>query len=101
MINRRQYLAGSSALLVTAGLDADDATAAEDFDPASPLPHKGAFFPLDTNYLNSASQHPLSRGGRRSVNRYLDYKTFSTDSDYANSRVYNEVLEKYAGCAAP
>ena len=97
MINRRQYLAGSTALLLTGAID-DRQTllAAEDFDPAQPLPHKSAFFPLRGTYLNSASQHPLSRGGRQAIDRYLDYKTFSTDSEHSNSRIYQDVLEKYA-----
>lgn len=97
MINRRQYLAGSSALLFATGLETDDsAYAADGFDPSSDLPHKAAFFPVRSTYLNCASQHPLSRGGREAINRYLDFKTFSTDSEYSNSGVYANVLGKYA-----
>lgn len=66
------------------------------FDAGAPLPHKAAFAPLDGVYLNSASQHPISRSGRRAVNRYLDYKSFSADSGYSNFATYESVLDKFA-----
>ena len=97
MITRREYLAASSAVLLsTAGLANEAAQAADTFDPASPLPHKDAFSPLRDAYLNCASQHPLSLGGRRAMNRYLDYKTYSMDSDFSNSGTYQSTLQKYA-----
>ena len=37
------------------------------FDPSSPLPHKSAFYPMRGSYLNSASQHPMSVGARKSI----------------------------------
>jgi selenocysteine lyase/cysteine desulfurase len=95
MLTRRACLIGGTA--VAALPYAMDAVAAEeDFDPASALPHKDAFFPLRGSYLNCASQHPLSRGGRRAINRYLDYKTYSTDSDFSNFGTYQGALQKYA-----
>lgn len=97
MITRREYLAASSAaLLGVATTAADVAIGAENFSPASPLPHKDAFFPIRGTYLNCASQHPLSRGGRKAISGYLDYKTWSTDSDFSNFSVYQGALDKYA-----
>ncbi|RLA33643.1 MAG: aminotransferase [Gammaproteobacteria bacterium] len=96
MLTRREcLLAGSAAVLVptTPGKSAESARIP---DPASPLPHKDAFFPFANTYLNCASQHPVSRGARRALDRYLDYKTFATDSDYSNGAVYNRNLENYA-----
>jgi len=44
------------------------------FDPSSPLPHKGAFFPFEGTYLNSASQHPINRMARQAYRQPLvDY----------------------------
>lgn len=67
-----------------------------DFDPASPLPHKAVFFPLRGTYLNSGSQHPLSRGARASLDRYLDYKTMATDTEYSAWETRNRALQRYA-----
>lgn len=96
MFTRRAALkAGSAAPLAPSAL----AAAADEeggFDPSSPLPHKAAFAPFNTTYLNCASQHPVSLGAQNAVNRYLGYKSFSTDSDFSNSRTYDGVLEKYA-----
>jgi selenocysteine lyase/cysteine desulfurase len=95
MLTRRACLVGAAA----AALPVSITTAAEsidDFDVTSPLPHKSAFFPIAGTYLNSASQHPLSRGARRAVNRYLDYKTFSGDSDFSNSDVRQRIIDNFA-----
>jgi selenocysteine lyase/cysteine desulfurase len=97
MLTRREYLAASSAALLSAAAPVQEAAgAAGMFDPAAPFPHKEAFFPLNGSYLNCASQHPLSRGGRDAINRYLDYKTYSTNSDFSNFGTYQGALEKYA-----
>ena len=93
MITRRACLkAGPAALLAPAAVSAQEAP----FEPASALPHRAAFAPFDTTYLNSASQHPVSLGARKAVQRYLDYKSFSVDNDFSNSGTYMDVLEKYA-----
>lgn len=93
MITRRACLkAGPAALLAPAAVSAQEAP----FDPSSPLPHKAAFAPLNTTYLNSASQHPVSLGARKAVQRYLDYKSFAVDSEFSNFGTYMDVLEKYA-----
>lgn len=97
MITRREYLAASSAALLAAS--APGAAVAQDgkpFDPSAPLPHKDAFFPFKDTYLNSASQHPLSRGARKAVNKYLDFKTFALDSDFSNFNAYDGALAKFA-----
>lgn len=97
MITRREYLAASSAALLAAAAPANQAArAADKFDATARLPHKDAFFPIKGVYLNCASQHPLSRGGRNALNRYLDYKTYSTNSDFSNNSTYQGALEKYA-----
>lgn len=100
MLTRRACIAGTSATLlaplVAAGQQDLANTEANRFAPASPLPHKDAFFPIKGVYLNCASQHPLSRGGRDAINRYLDYKTFSNNSDFSNFGVYRGTLDKYA-----
>ena len=65
MITRREYLAASSAVLLsTAGLANEAAQAADTFDPASPLPHKDAFSPPRGAYLNCVgpAHHPGQEG---------------------------------------
>ena len=95
MITRRAcLLGGAAAAALPLAPVADAATAG--FDPSSALPHKDAFFPFDGVYMNSASQHPLSRGARAAVNRYLDYKTFSEDSEFSNYEVRQRIMENYA-----
>lgn len=97
MITRRACLAaGSAALLAPAvSYSATDANAA-DFDLRSPLPHKSAFSSFDGTYLNCASQHPVSLGAKRAVNRYLEYKSYASDTGFSNVGTYQNVLEKYA-----
>jgi len=95
MINRRELLAGSAAAAVLPF--SIETTAAEaKFDPLSPLPHKGAFFPFKGTYLNSASQHPLSRGARRAAEEYFDYKQFSEPTGYSGGAVRQRLIENYA-----
>lgn len=93
--NRRQLIAAAPATLLAPAALA--ATATPTVDPKSPLPHKTAFAPFNTTYLNSASQHPVSTGAREAVQRYLDYKSYSVDTDFSNSDTYIDVLGKYAG----
>ena len=95
MITRRAALLGGAAA-ATLPLSLEASAAAPTFDPASPLPHKDAFFPFEGVYMNSASQHPLSRGARAAIDRYLDYKTFSGDSDFSNGAVRQRIMENYA-----
>ncbi len=96
MLTRRTCLLGgvASAALPSLASAADNTD--RDFDPESPLPHKEAFAPFDSTYLNSASQHPVSIGAKRAVNKYLDYKSFSTDTGFSNFQTYERVLENYA-----
>ena len=95
MFTRRACLAAApAAFLASSVRAADDAVVVQDFD--SPLPHKAAFSPLGSTYLNSASQHPLSLAAKDAVVRYLDYKSFSADSGYSVADVYVRVLEKFA-----
>lgn len=96
MLTRRACLLGGTAAAIIPLAVSTDAEAAVEFDPASAFPHKGAFSLIDGTYLNCASQHPLSRGGRAAVDRYLDYKAFSGNSDYSVSQAYERVLENYA-----
>lgn len=96
MFTRRECLVGGSAALLVSNALVGSAETAPLPSPASPLPHKDAFFPSAGTYLNCASQHPVSRGSRNAIDRYLDYKTFATDSDYSNAAVYKRALENYA-----
>jgi len=99
MFTRRELLVGSAAAAtlpfapqITMAQALDDPP----FDPSSPLPHKDAFFPFEGTYLNSASQHPMSRAARRASDRYLDYKKFSAPSNYSSGDIRQRVLENYA-----
>ena len=101
MLTRRACIAGATAAalttpFVTAGAQDSGGSTTREFDPASPLPHKGAFAPFAGSYLNCASQHPLSLGGRDALNRYMDFKTFSLDSDHSVFATYQRNLENYA-----
>lgn len=99
-ISRRETLLGAGALalaplsreLYASAVDA----VAEPIDPASPLPHKSAFFPLRGVYLNSGSQHPLSRGARAGADAYLQHQTMSGNRDYSMRNTRTRVLENYA-----
>ena len=73
MLTRRAAIAGASAaaLAPIIASNAQDTAGETDqeFDPSSPLPHKAAFSPFQGSYLNCASQHPLSLGGRDAEDR--------------------------------
>jgi selenocysteine lyase/cysteine desulfurase len=96
MITRRACLAAAPAALLTTSAMAAESRDKKGFDPNTPLPHKDAFSPLHTRYLNSASQHPLSLGAKQAVERYMEYRSFSTENDYSFIATYYDVLEKYA-----
>lgn len=99
MITRRDMLVGSAAaatLPLTLQGTTARAAGEQSFDPASPFPHKGAFFPFEGTYLNSASQHPMNRFARQAADNYLDYKKFSRPSDNPAGSVRDSVREKYA-----
>lgn len=96
MLTRRECLVGGAAAALAPTSLAESAATAAVPDPSAPLPHKDAFFQLAGTYMNCASQHPISHGARRAVDRYLDYKTFAADSDYSNVTVYFRALENYA-----
>lgn len=95
MINRRELLAGTAAA-ATLPFAARGSMAQQAFDPTSPLPHKDAFFPFEGTYLNSASQHPMSRVARRASDEYLDFKKFSSPASYPFAEIRNRVRENYA-----
>jgi len=96
MITRRACLLGGAAAAALPLSVTTRAAARLDFDPASPLPHKDAFFPFANVYLNCASQHPLSRGARAVIDDYLDFKTFSSDRSYPYGEVRERILANYA-----
>lgn len=96
MLTRRACLLGGAAAAIVPHTAVSAVPHAADFDPASPLPHKDAFFPFAGTYLNCASQHPLSRGGRRAIDDYLDFKTFSTQRDYPYAQVRQRIQQNYA-----
>jgi selenocysteine lyase/cysteine desulfurase len=96
MLTRRACLIGGAAAAVLPYSISSAADVGADFDPSSPLPHKDAFFPFEGTYLNSASQHPMSRGGRRAIDQYMDYKTFSSPSDFSNFKIRQNIMENYA-----
>lgn len=98
MFTRRACIVGASAAAFAPLLagNGQEETSREDFDPSSPLPHKAAFSSFDGTYLNCASQHPLSIGGRDAINRYMDFKTFSAGSDHSVFLTYQRNLENYA-----
>jgi selenocysteine lyase/cysteine desulfurase len=102
-ITRRDSLIGAGTLALASltqplakGAATAEVDVAEPFDPATALPHKAAFFPLRGTYLNSGSQHPLSRGARASVDEYLQYKTMSGDQEYSADAMRTRVVEKFA-----
>jgi selenocysteine lyase/cysteine desulfurase len=99
MITRREWLVGSAAAAVLPFVPRVPVAAAADdlsFDPLSPLPHKDAFFPFRGTYLNSASQHPMSRAARQAADEYLDYKKFSAPANYPFGAIRQRVRENYA-----
>jgi len=95
MITRREWLAGSAAAAVLP-FSPKISLAQEPFDPSSPLPHKGAFFPFEGTYLNNASQHPMSRVARQAADHYLDFKKFSAPASYPFADIRQRVRENYA-----
>ena len=102
-LNRRKLLLGGAAAatalpfaLRSAPAAAEGAVDPGSFDPESPLPHKDAFFSFTGSYLDSGSQHPLSRGARASIERYLDYKTMAGDSGFQPYATRQRVLDSYA-----
>lgn len=95
MITRREWLLGSAAAAALP-LVPRITLAQAPFDPSSPLPHKDAFFPFEGTYLNSASQHPMSRASRQAADDYLDYKKFSAPASYPFGAIRQRVRENYA-----
>lgn len=95
MITRRELLAGTAAAAVLP-LSMEAVAADASFDPSAPLPHKDAFFPFKGTYLNSASQHPLSRGARQAAEAYFDYKQFSEPTGFSGGAVRQRLIENYA-----
>lgn len=95
MLTRRTLLAAPAAL-ATVSLDSAGAKPFDEVDISAPLPHKKAFSPLASTYLNCASQHPLSLEAKAAVARHLEYRSFSSDLPSAVSETYLSVLSKYA-----
>ena len=96
MLTRRDCILGASAAALVPIAASSAQSAPRSFDPASPLPHKDAFSTFNGTYLNCASQHPLSLGGRDAINRYMDFKSFSSESDHSVFQTYQRNLENYA-----
>jgi len=96
MLTRRECILGASAAALVPIAVSNAQSAPISFDPSSPLPHKDAFSAFDGTYLNCASQHPLSLGGRDAINRYMDFKSFSGESDHSVFQSYQRNLENYA-----
>jgi selenocysteine lyase/cysteine desulfurase len=95
-LNRRQTIVGGAAALLPLSLRSRAASAGQPFDATTPLPHKTAFFPLRGTYLNSGSQHPLSRGAKAGADSYLEYKTMSGEPEYSGRAMRTRVVENYA-----
>ncbi len=66
------------------------------FNPASPLPHKKAFYPIRGVYFDAGVQHPASRGCVAAAMEYLKYKGFYSDIDYDPVTMRKDVISKYA-----
>lgn len=96
MVTRRSLLASVPAALVASSASATTDEALGPFDTSSPLPHKKAFAPLATTYLNSASQHPMSLAAQAAVQKHLEYRSFSTEMSSPIGATYDRVLDKYA-----
>ena len=95
MITRREWLLGTAAAAALP-FTPRITLAREPFDPSSPLPHKDAFFPFEGAYLNSASQHPMSRAARQAADDYLDYKKFSAPASYPFDGIRQRLRQNYA-----
>lgn len=95
MITRRELLAGGAAAAAMP-LSLTAATAQASFEATAPLPHKDAFFPFEGTYLNSASQHPLSRIARQAAEAYFDYKQFSAPTGFSGGAMEKRLIENYA-----
>lgn len=96
MLTRRECILGASAAALVPIAASSAQSAPKSFDPSSPLPHKDAFSAFNGTYMNCASQHPLSVGGRDAINRYMDFKSFSGESDHSVFQTYQRNLENYA-----
>ena len=95
MITRRELMVGSAAAAALPFVSQLGA-AQSPFDASSPLPHKDAFFPFEGTYLNSASQHPMSRVARQAADHYLEYKKFSAPASYPFAAIRDRLRENYA-----
>ena len=96
MLTRRECILGATAAALAPIAASGAQNGPESFDPSTPLPHKDAFSEFDGTYLNCASQHPLSLGGKDAINRYMDFKSFSGESDHSVFQAYQRNLENYA-----
>ena len=95
MITRREWLLGSAAAAALP-FSLQLANARESFDASAALPHKDAFFPFEGTYMNSASQHPMSRAARKAADEYLDYKKFSAPGSYSFAEIRDRCRSNYA-----
>lgn len=96
MLTRRECILGASAAALAPISISSAQSEPRSIDPALPLPHKDAFSTFNVTYLNCASQHPLSIGGRDAINRYMDFKSFSGEGDHSVFQTYQRNLENYA-----
>jgi selenocysteine lyase/cysteine desulfurase len=63
---------------------------------ATALPAKSEFFVGDGCYLDSGSIHPVSRGAREALERYLRFRTFAPDAPARKGFDEDEVRAKFA-----
>jgi selenocysteine lyase/cysteine desulfurase len=95
MITRREWLLGSAAAAALP-FSLQLANARGSFDASAALPHKDAFFPFEGTYMNSASQHPMSRAARQAADEYLDFKKFSAPASYPFGEIRDRCRSNYA-----
>jgi len=93
-VNRRDVLrlAGAAASTTASSLAgaASDAT-------TSPFPDREAFFfPADLWYLDSGTMHPVSRGAKAALDRYISYRTVGRGRAPESGFDDDEVRAKFA-----
>ncbi|HVN42787.1 MAG TPA: aminotransferase class V-fold PLP-dependent enzyme, partial [Steroidobacteraceae bacterium] len=96
---RREWLKSLAALPVAmgatvAGAEAPVSASFPGSAAARVFPDKDAFGPMAMTYLDSGSQHPLSLGARRSLERYLAKRALDPAANYPLPE--DAVREKFA-----
>lgn len=95
-VTRREFLTAAAAATVARPAPASaDTAAAPAARPAAELPDRSGFATGDLTYLDSGSQHPMSRGSRAAVERYLAKRSLEPGAA-GYSLPEDEVREKFA-----